>query len=205
MGVQWHPECFLLEGDEAMMPLFRHFVAPAKAYRKARRVHQTILTLDSHCDTPMFFDQGVQLNRRDPKLLVEFPKMREGGLDATIMVAYLPQGERDAETSARVTARTTALLNEIEQRVQAAPGVSLAATPAELYRNKECGKLSVMRGIENGYALGKNLDNVARFREMGVVYITFCHNGDNDIWFLPVVLRRNTTDCLLSVVRLSVR
>ena len=38
-----------------------------------------------------------------------------------------------------------------------------------------------MRGIENGYALGKNLDNVARFREMGVVYITLCHNGDNDI------------------------
>ena len=181
MGVQWHPECFLLEGDEAMMPLFRHFVAQAKAYRKARRVHQTILTLDSHCDTPMFFDQGVQLNRRDPKLLVDFPKMREGGLDVTIMVAYLPQGERDAETSARVTARATALLNEIEQRVQAAPGVSLAATPAELYRNKECGKLSVMRGIENGYALGKNIDNVARFRKMGVVYITLCHNGDNDI------------------------
>ena len=182
MGVQWHPECFLLEGDEAMMPLFRHFVAQAKAYRKARRVHQTILTLDSHCDTPMFFDQGVQLNRRDPKLLVDFPKMREGGLDATIMVAYLPQGERDAETSARWQRLwTTALLNEIEQRVQAAPGVSLAATPAELYRNKECGKLSVMRGIENGYALGKNLDNVARFREMGVVYITLCHNGDNDI------------------------
>lgn len=38
-----------------------------------------------------------------------------------------------------------------------------------------------MRGIENGYALGSDLGNVARFKKRGVVYITLCHNGDNDI------------------------
>ena len=43
------------------------------------------------------------------------------------------------------------------------------------------GRLSIMRGIENGYALGKDLTNVERFARMGVVYITLCHNGDNDI------------------------
>lgn len=181
IGVQWHPECFLPEGDDCMMPLFRHLVAEAESFRKARQIHRTVLTLDSHCDTPMFFDKGVDLARRDPQLLVDFPKMREGGLDASIMVAYLPQGERTEQAYAEVTARTHRLLDEIATRVAAAPGVALAATPEELYANKQKGLLSVMRGIENGYALGRDLQNVERFRQKGVVYITLCHNGDNDL------------------------
>ena len=36
-------------------------------------------------------------------------------------------------------------------------------------------------GIENGYALGKDLTNIRKFWDMGVRYLTLCHNGDNDI------------------------
>ena len=38
-----------------------------------------------------------------------------------------------------------------------------------------------MLGIENGYAIGKDISNVERFRKRGVVYMTLCHNGNNDI------------------------
>jgi microsomal dipeptidase-like Zn-dependent dipeptidase len=38
-----------------------------------------------------------------------------------------------------------------------------------------------MLGIENGLALGGQLDNVKHFADRGVVYITLCHNGDNDL------------------------
>ena len=167
IGVQWHPECFWPEGDSCMMPLFEHFVANATQFATAKRVHEHVLTLDSHCDTPMFFDKGVELTRRDPQLLVDFPKMREGHLDATTMVAYLPQGGRSEQEELQATQMAVKLLNEIETRVAD--------------RHKLEGKLSVMRGIENGYALGRDIDNVARFAQMGVVYITLCHNGDNDI------------------------
>lgn len=181
IGVQWHPECFWPEGDSCMMPLFEHFVANATQFATAKRVHEHVLTLDSHCDTPMFFDKGVELTRRDPQLLVDFPKMREGHLDATTMVAYLPQGGRSEQEELQATQMAVKLLNEIETRVADAPNVALARTPDDLYRHKLEGKLSVMRGIENGYALGRDIDNVARFAQMGVVYITLCHNGDNDI------------------------
>lgn len=181
IGVQWHPECFWPEGDSCMMPLFEHFVANATQFATAKRVHEHVLTLDSHCDTPMFFDKGVELTRRDPQLLVDFPKMREGHLDATTMVAYLPQGGRSEQEELQATQMAVKLLNEIETRVADAPNVALARTPADLYRHKLEGILSVMRGIENGYALGRDIDNVARFAQMGVVYITLCHNGDNDI------------------------
>lgn len=181
IGVQWHPECFIAEGDTCMMPLFQQFVNDAREFAQARRVHNSVLTLDSHCDTPMFFDQGVNLEHRDPKLLVDFPKMREGHLDVSTMVAYLPQGDCTPEASEAATAQAFKTLAEIEQRVAHAPGVVLAQHPAQLYRNKLEGKLSVMRGIENGYAIGKDLQNVEKFARMGVVYITLCHNGDNDI------------------------
>ena len=181
IGVQWHPECFIAEGDTCMMPLFQKFVNDASEFAQARRVHNSVLTLDSHCDTPMFFDQEVNLEHRDPKLLVDFPKMREGHLDVSTMVAYLPQGDCTPEASEAATAQAFKTLAEIEQRVAHAPGVVLAQHPAQLYRNKLEGKLSVMRGIENGYAIGKDLQNVEKFARMGVVYITLCHNGDNDI------------------------
>lgn len=181
IGVQWHPECFIAEGDTCMMPLFQQFVNDASEFAQARRVHNSVLTLDSHCDTPMFFDQEVNLEHRDPKLLVDFPKMREGHLDVSTMVAYLPQGDCTPEASEVATAQAFKTLAEIEQRVAHAPGVVLAQHPAQLYRNKLEGKLSVMRGIENGYAIGKDLQNVEKFARMGVVYITLCHNGDNDI------------------------
>lgn len=181
IGVQWHPECFIAEGDTCMMPLFQQFVNDASEFAQARRVHNSVLTLDSHCDTPMFFDQEVNLEHRDPKLLVDFPKMREGHLDVSTMVAYLPQGDCTPEALEAATAQAFKTLAEIEQRVAHAPGVVLAQHPAQLYRNKLEGKLSVMRGIENGYAIGKDLQNVEKFARMGVVYITLCHNGDNDI------------------------
>lgn len=181
IGVQWHPECFIAEGDTCMMPLFQQFVNDASEFAQARRVHNSVLTLDSHCDTPMFFDQEVNLEHRDPKLLVDFPKMREGHLDVSTMVAYLPQGDCTPEASEAATAQAFKTLAEIEQRIAHAPGVVLAQHPAQLYRNKLEGKLSVMRGIENGYAIGKDLQNVEKFARMGVVYITLCHNGDNDI------------------------
>ena len=47
--------------------------------------------------------------------------------------------------------------------------------------NKHRGLKSIMLGIENGIALDGNLENVKHFADRGVVYITLCHNGDNDI------------------------
>ena len=38
-----------------------------------------------------------------------------------------------------------------------------------------------MLGIENGLALNHDIANVEHFAKRGVVYITLCHNGDNDI------------------------
>ena len=181
IGVQWHPESFFCLKEDKMLPLFRWLTAEAAEYRTARRVHTQVLTLDTHCDTPMFFHEDIDFSRRDDRILVDSSKMRDGGLDASIMVAYLPQRDRDEASLKAATAKANELLDGIEQRIASAPGVGLANTPADLRRLKAEGKLAIMRGIENGYAVGRDLSNVERFRRRGVVYMTLCHNGDNDI------------------------
>ena len=181
IGVQWHPECFFRMKDNRMLPLFQWLVEEAAEYRAARTVHARVVTLDTHCDTPMFFHEDIRFDRRDDRILVDSCKMRDGGLDASIMAAYLPQGDRDEAALEAATRKADQLLDGIEERIGSTEGVGLAATPAELRRIKAEGKLAIMRAIENGYAIGRDLSNIERFRKRGVVYMTLCHNGDNDI------------------------
>ena len=187
LGVQWHPECFILNNDESMMSVFRWLVSEARTFAQAKHIHNTSITLDSHCDTPMFFTENSKENitmfgTRSDKVLVNLPKMTEGRLDASIMVAYLPQGERTPEAYKAVTAKTDWLLTQIELIVQANNDrVGLAETEADILRLKAQGKKAILRGIENGYAIGKDLSLLEYFKRRGIVYMTLCHNGDNDI------------------------
>lgn len=182
LGVQWHPECFILRGDECMMPLFQWLIREATSFKEAKRLHNRILTLDSHCDTPMFFDQQINFASRDPKILVDLHKMTEGHLDATIMVAYLEQQGLTDDDLLAATAKADRILNEIEAMVEKSNSfVNIAYTPNDLYRLKAEGKKAIMLGIENGYAIGKDIRNVERFRQRGVVYMTLCHNGNNQL------------------------
>lgn len=183
LGVQWHPECFCLAGDESMMPLFRWLKDEAANYRAAREVHNRVLTLDSHCDTPMFFDQDIHFNQRDPKILVDLHKMKEGGLDASIMVAYIPQDPLTAEGRTAAGEYAHSQLLRVEQlAAENSAAVAIARSPKELYCLKAEGKRAIMLGIENGYAIGRDLSLLHRFKQdHGIVYMTLCHNGNNDV------------------------
>ena len=182
LGVQWHPECMILGGDRSMIPLFEWIVGEARSYAEARELHKRILTLDTHCDTPMKFDQQIRFDSRDPRILVDLHKMTEGRLDATIMVAYLRQLERDETSLETAFAKADRLLSEIEAMVAlSADSVGIAYTPDDLYRLKREGRRALMLGIENGYAIGNDISRIEHFRLRGVVYMTLCHNGDNDL------------------------
>lgn len=171
LGVQWHPEC-LEEGQ----PLFQWLVNEAKSFREAHTTHDRVLTLDTHCDTPMFFPQGIHFEQRDPKILVDLHKMTEGRQDATIMVAYLPQPTENP------TAFADSIFDQIEVIVgQNSDYVRIANTPRDLWMNKHQGLKSIMLGIENGIAIDGKLENLQHFVDRGIVYMTLCHNGDNDI------------------------
>ena len=182
LGVQWHPETYILRNSTDMLPIFEWLVGESAEFKQAKKLHTKIITLDSHCDTPMFFPQGINFASRDPKILVDLHKMTEGHLDASIMVAYLEQQERDEASLQNATAKANQILTQIEEMVaKNCTAVDIAYTPDDLWRLKRAGKRAIMLGIENGYAIGNDIHNVEAFRQRGVVYMTLCHNGDNDI------------------------
>ena len=186
IGVQWHPECMSAEDGS---PIFSWLVQQAADYRRTCDLHQRVLTLDTHCDTPMFFPQGVDFGSRDPRILVDLHKMSEGHQDATIMVCYLPQPQQDETFSSKVdfdvngpTEYADLIFDKIETIVeQDKQYLAIARTPADLYANKQQGRKSIMLGIENGLALDGHLERLQHFAQRGIVYMTLCHNGDNDI------------------------
>ena len=180
MGVQWHPEWMGGEG----LKLFEWLTQHSREFKAAKVLHREILTLDSHCDTPMFFPQGVHFEQRDPKVLYDLHKMTDGKQDAVTMVAYLPQHPKPGELPEGMSPRQYAdsIFDQIEAIVAHESNyVALARTPQQLYENKAMGKKSIMLGIENGLAIEDDIRNIAHFAQRGIVYITLCHNGDNAI------------------------
>lgn len=180
-SVQWHPEALASNGDEEMLALFRHLIKSARLFREAKRLHQRIITLDSHTDTPMIFPGKFDIGRKEGGK-VNLPYMEEGRIDATYMVAYIPQGKRDDASLEAATAYAVERLKEVRRQAEIHPHrMGIATSEADIFRLKQEGHKAICLGIENGYAIGKHLDNLRLFRDMGVTYITLCHNGDNDL------------------------
>lgn len=185
IGVQWHPEWLADDG----LPLFRWLVNEAAIHHRMRLFHSRNITLDSHCDTPMFFPQGIHFDQRDPRILYDLHKMQEGGPDAVTMVAYLPQ-PKPGETFAQIapfgakTPREYAdlIFDKIEDTILSdSRYIAHARSEADILRNKRNGQRSLLTGIENGLAIEDDINNVQHFANRGITYITLCHNGDNQI------------------------
>lgn len=180
--VQWHPEAMAAAGDEKMLKLFIKFVEQAQSFKHIKHLHNQLITFDSHCDTPMLFEEGTTLGKKSDIGKVNIPNMIEGKLDAACIVAYIKQEDRDDASLQKATNKAVKIIQEIKRQVEECNEIAeIAYTPQDLIRIKATGKKAFMIGIENGYALGKDLSNIRKFKEMGVIYITLCHNGDNDL------------------------
>ena len=172
IGVQWHPEWL-----ENGLPLFQWLVSEAALFNKAKELHSKIITLDTHCDTPMLFPQNIRFDCRDPRILVDLHKMTDGRQTAVTMAAYLPQ---TLEENPKEYADN--IFNKIEEIIsENSKYIAQARTPEDIELNRRAGKKSILFAIENGLALNHDIRNVEHFARRGVTYITLCHNGDNDL------------------------
>jgi membrane dipeptidase len=156
--------------------------------KRAREIHKRIVTVDTHCDTAMMLLRGNwdPAERHDPALpgsgKIDLPRMKEGGLDAEFFAAFVGQGPRTEQGYALAKERTEELIQAVKAMVQTNSNlIGLAFSPEDAYSLKKQGKLIAFLGIENGYAIGKDLNLIRHFYDQGVRYITLCHTSDNDI------------------------
>ncbi|MCI0512422.1 dipeptidase, partial [candidate division KSB1 bacterium] len=158
-----------------------------KLVQQAARLHAKILTLDSHVDTPLRllsgkYDLSVPHDPCQGGGKVDFPRMRTGGLDAIFFAAFIGQGPRDAVGNTRAEQQILKIIDIIHQNLAKNDQfAALALTPDDAYRLEKQGKRAIFIGIENGYAIGADLNLIEKYYQLGARYITLCHTKNNDI------------------------
>jgi len=161
--------------------------ADQKPSEKARIIHEKILTIDTHTDTPMMleipaFDIGRKNNPRERGGKVDFPRMKEGGLDSVFFAVFVGQGERTPEGNKNAREEALAQFALIKKAVSDYPELAeLALRSSDAVKIEAKGKRAVYIGIENGYPVGNSIQNVRMFYDLGARYITLCHTRNNAI------------------------
>ena len=182
LGTQFHPEIFTAAGDALMGKLFKFLVNKADTFKMAKDIHARILSVDTHTDTPLWFTRGNFSVGMRKSNQVSIQKMEEGKLDAQFLAAFLAQKERDEVSSQKAVEKCHKMIEGIYADVaKYKDNCGIALTEEDALRLKAEGKKAFFIGIENGYAIGKDIKNVKKYKDMGVQYMTLSHSYDNDI------------------------
>ena len=153
----------------------------------AKEIHEKVLTVDTHTDTPWALLRGdFDLNERHDfkkdHSRVDFPRMKEGGMDAIFMAAFVGQSNRNEEGNNKAKETITTIIDSIHSHLASRYDIAgIALTPEDAYRLEKEGKRIVFIGIENGYAIGNDIHNISEFYNKGARYITLCHTRNNEI------------------------
>jgi membrane dipeptidase len=153
--------------------------------KQARQIHSEILTLDSHTDTPLMLgrrglDLGVHNDPHRGGGKLDFPRMKEGGLNSAFFAVFLGQGESTPEAWDIAHQRALGLFETIHNALEQNSDLAeLALTPDDAYRLKEKGKKAIYIGLENAYPIGEDLSRLETYYDLGARYVTLSHTRNN--------------------------
>ncbi len=155
--------------------------------QRALEIHKRVLTLDTHADTPLrMIEPGFDMaERHDPNETgskVDYPRMKEGDLDAIFFAAFVAQDIRDDDGNSRAKTLCLQMIDSVIASTERNSNiVGLALNPGDAYALEKEGKRAIYIGIENGYPIGNDLSNVEEYFNKGVRYITLVHSSNNDL------------------------
>lgn len=150
---------------------------------KAKKIHAEVITLDTHNDiNTANFTETVNYTQNLPNQ-VNLPKMAQGGLDVSWMIVYTGQGELDDASYKKAYENAIDKFDAIERlTTKIAPNeIELALTSNDVRRINKSGKKVAMIGVENGYPIGTDLDNIKKFAMRGARYMSLAHNGHSQL------------------------
>ena len=150
---------------------------------QAKEIHDRVLTLDTHCDIRTSnFTEEVNYTQ-DLSTQVTLPKMEEGGLDVAWFIVYTGQEELDEAGYTAAYENAMDKFSAIHRLCEeiAPERIELALTSEDARRIASSGKKVAMIGIENGYPVGLDIDNVKKFYDLGGRYMSLAHNGHSQL------------------------
>lgn len=153
--------CLLLFAQQGVSA---SLTATAAVPGDAGRLHDRLLTLDTHLDTPLHFPrEGWSFGERhalaDDLAQVDIPRMADGALDGGFFVIYTPQGPLTKEGYAEALAFARTRSDVIDATIAGFPQrIEPALTAADAERLAKARKLVAFKSLENSYPLGENVE-----------------------------------------------
>lgn len=150
---------------------------------KAEKLQRSILTLDTHTDTPMrLWREDYKIDMDNPTGCIDFPKMRKGSLDVESFGIFTWQGGRDTSFYNKAYKRglaTLALINGLPDKYP--DQVGIVSVPDDMYRLKKEGRLGILPTIENLTLIGNDISRISELYDGGVRMFGLVHSYNNDI------------------------
>ncbi len=150
---------------------------------KAKLIHEHVIKLDTHNDIDASnFTADCNYKMR-LTTQVNLPKMVEGGMDVSFMIAYVGQGpltQEGYDSAYKQVVEKFDAVHRLTEKI-APDNIGLALTPADvLALHKKNLRIAVI-GIENGYPLGTDIKRVKEFYDRGGRYMSLAHNGNSQL------------------------
>lgn len=169
----------------ALLPLLAN--AQTTVSPNTLALHQRLLVLDSHLDTPLTLTRpGWNIierhDYRQDGSQVDLPRMREGGLDGGFFAVYTPQGPRTEEGRAYASAYGLATLTRIRDVIDRNPdSFALALTADDARRIAAQGKRVVFISMENADPLSSDPELLNTYYRQGLRMLGLVHFMNNDL------------------------
>lgn len=169
----------------ALLPLLAN--AQTTVSPNTLALHQRLLVLDSHLDTPLTLTRpGWNIverhGYRQDGSQVDLPRMREGGLDGGFFAVYTPQGPRTEEGRAYASAYGLATLTRIRDVIDRNPdSFALALTADDARRIAAQGKRVVFISMENADPLSSDPELLNTYYRQGLRMLGLVHFMNNDL------------------------
>ena len=153
--------------------------ADSLAGRADELAHQ-LLIVDTHVDVPYRLEREMQpIGERTESGDFDYPRAKEGGLDAPFMSIYVPASYQETGGAKEFAEKMIDMVEGFER--QWPEKFAIARSPAEVEMNFAAGLISLPMGMENGAPIEDDLANLAHFYDRGIRYITLTHSQNNQI------------------------
>jgi membrane dipeptidase len=167
------------------LPVFLSECSFAQSKRNVEKIHHSAYVIDTHTDAPMKLvesDFNMAERHEAPDSRIDFPRLREGDVDAVFFGLFTGQRERIPENYDKAYRLANQMIDSTYAAIDRNPQmVAIATSPEDIIRISKQNKTAICLGMENGFPLAKDITRIGEFYNKGVRYITLCHTSNNDI------------------------
>lgn len=141
-------------------------------------LHEIAFVLDSHCDTPMVFNDEINIGKRSNHGHVDIDRIIEGGVDAMFWAIFTPSDLKGSDAINHSMEKISRVYDIIDRNKDR---IALARTVSQARSNKEKGLVSIFLGLENASPINGDIAILHFYHRFGISYITLCHSDNNDV------------------------